>query len=331
MMKTLFAFSLFVVMMLPAAHCAAGTSVDPQRASVLLNPSFDGENIIIDVTGQSGSYRLISAVFPDALVESPIDMVQEVDLNFDGCKDLLVSLGCDENNDEHCDAFMWDSAMHRFVRLEAFSALKNPTVSGKRFCIMSLERHAGTIRESCYVLQGTQLHCVQTEENDYESWVIGNHSDPADSVEVYLADDAGDYTNIRNSPGGKSIYRLEHSMPYCMRIFNPTNGWWQIDTDLIYEADDYMMEVVLSGSTTGYWIHHTVVGVSTRNYDPMWRIGLRGEPDGDSPVTHWLAPEALLHPIDVRGGWVKAVTADGKHTGWIAPYWLCSNPLTTCP
>lgn len=329
-MRKPLAFSLFMGLMLSALPIA-GANVDPQRGRVLLIPSFDGKSIIIDVQGPTESYHLVSPVFAGMVVKSPFDMIQEVDLDDDGNKDLLISSGSDENNVEHSCAFIWDATTHRFALVEAFDELKNPMVDGKRFCIMSFEKQNNTIYESCYVLQETKLHCVRTTQSDYESWITEGESALADCVSVFLTDDDGDYTNIRNRPGGKTVVKLPHNTSYGMTILNPTNGWWQIDPDLIYEADDDMMEVVLSGSTTGYWLHHSVVGVTTRNYDPAWRVGLRSEADESAPVTHWLAPETLVHPVDVDGDWVKMVTADGKHTGWITTYWLCDNPLTTCP
>ena len=328
-MRKLVAIALLGFMILPTTRCLAAANVDAQRESVRLNPAFEGQNIIIDVTSPSKSYKLISAVLPGTIVESPLDVVQEVDLNFDGNKDLLVNIGKAEDN-EYCDAYIWDSASHRFVLAAEFSGQPNPVVNAKRFCIETTEKQGKMIRESCYVFQGTKLHCVETMESDYEAWLNGDEPDSANRVDVYLTDDNGDYTNVRNNPKGKTVYRLEHNTSYGMTILNPTNGWWQIDPTLIYDAEDDMMEVVLSGSTTGYWIHYTVVGASTRNYDPTWRVGLRSEAADDAPVTHWLAPEELLHPIDVQDHWVKMITADGKHSGWIDSYWLCNNPLTTC-
>ena len=61
-------------------------------------------------------------------------------------------------------------------------------------------------------------------------------------------------------------------------------------------------------------------------------IELRAEPREDAAVSGKITKaEVTVRPLDMNedGEWVK-VSWNGQ-TGWIDSYWLCANPLTTCP
>ncbi len=137
-----------------------------------------------------------------------------------------------------------------------------------------------------------------------------------DMLEAMLTD-SDETTNIRSTPGGNVVMKLnsgkDDSMKaYVFMLTSPQNGWWKID-DLWNAADDEE-ETVLQGSDTGeYWIHYSVLGVDTRNYGGQE-----------------LYQELTLMPIDVQGDWVKVKVSGFDVIGWIEVEWLCSNPLTNC-
>lgn len=145
------------------------------------------------------------------------------------------------------------------------------------------------------------------------------------SLSAFIIDK--DATNIRSTPSGKVVMKLPHQHEYMIELTNPRNGWWQlIDVENAEEAK----EVKLKGSPTGkYWIHHSVVCLGTRNYGGE-RWCLKASPAAKAKATFWFKEEILLHPLDVKGNWVKVVTHDKKHTGWIEMENLCDNPLTNC-
>lgn len=69
--------------------------------------------------------------------------------------------------------------------------------------------------------------------------------------------------------------------------------------------------------------------VDTRNYDGE-SIHLRESPSNDAASLYSTNEEISLRPLEVKDGWVKVTTFDGKHIGWIEENMLCSNPLTNC-
>lgn len=155
--------------------------------------------------------------------------------------------------------------------------------------------------------------------------MIGN----AQSLGVYISDSNGEFTNVRNAPKGKVVDKIPTSKTVVLTVTSPQNGWWQIDGGEVYFTADDDETVKLKGSSTGYWIHHSVIGLDTRNYGGQ-TLQLRKLPNAKSAAVFSFKEEMHLMPLEVRGDWVKVKTADGKHTGWIEMEWLCDNPLTNC-
>ncbi len=149
----------------------------------------------------------------------------------------------------------------------------------------------------------------------------------AQSVEVFIADPDGPYTNVRNAPKGKVMERIPTELDIILSVESPRNGWWRICEDMYYNLDG--TEIHLKGSETGYWIHYSVLCVSSSNYGGQC-LTLREEPSETSAAVYTFKEEILLQPIDVKDEWVKVRTEDGKHTGWIEAHWLCGNPVTYC-
>ena len=148
-----------------------------------------------------------------------------------------------------------------------------------------------------------------------------------DVLGVFVADADSGPTNIRSAPRGVIALSLPDTTSYILAVSNPTNGWWLVES--LSDAE-HVQDIDLTGSSTGkYWIHHSVIGLGTRNYGGQ-KLVLRSAPSAKARATYSFTDEKLLHPIDVRGSWVKVKTADGKHTGWIEEIWLCDNPLTNC-
>ena len=155
--------------------------------------------------------------------------------------------------------------------------------------------------------------------------LIGN----AQLLSVYISDSNGEFTNVRNAPKGKVVDKIPTSKIAVLTVTSPQNGWWQIaDGEVSYTGDDDET-IKLKGSTTGYWIHHSVLGLDTRNYGGQ-TLHLRKSPDAKSAVVFSFKEEMHVMPLEVRGDWVKVKTGDGKHIGWIEAEWICDNPLTNC-
>lgn len=141
-------------------------------------------------------------------------------------------------------------------------------------------------------------------------------------------DDPDGPTNVRDGVKGRIVATIpENSLP-MFDVVSPRDGWWQIWEDEYWLPDEDQARQ-LSGSRTGYWIHHSVLIVSTRNYGGE-TLTLREGPSEDSRVVYTFNEELSLRPIDILGEWVQVKTYDGKHVGWIEIEWLCGNPLTNC-
>ena len=149
----------------------------------------------------------------------------------------------------------------------------------------------------------------------------------AQSIGVYLSDSKGPYTNIRNAPGGAIVDKLPVNEDFIFVVEEPRNGWWKIQDGVCEPMDGDAKK--LKGSRNGYWIHYSVIGVSTSNYGGE-RLSLRQSPSSKATVVYSFKEEILLRPLDAKGEWVKVKTKDGKLTGWIEMEWLCGNPVTNC-
>ena len=150
-----------------------------------------------------------------------------------------------------------------------------------------------------------------------------------DTLSAYI-DDHDSITNIRNAPGGRVVITVTNNVAHEVMLKNPTNGWWEVVEIFNAENEEDTTEY-LTGSDTGrYWIHSSVVGFDTRNYDPSDKLPLRAKPSSKARVAHSIRGTHHVSPLDVRGDWVKIKTEDG-HVGWVQMVWICWNPLTTCP
>lgn len=148
----------------------------------------------------------------------------------------------------------------------------------------------------------------------------------AQSLGVYTFDEKGSFTNVRNAPKGKIVDKIPISESAMIEVEKPTNGWWKIVGNTYGTGDE---EMTLKESATGHWIHYSVLAMGSRNYGGE-TLYLRKEPSATAPVAYTFSKEILLRPMDIKGGWVKVQTVDGKHTGWIEEDWLCGNALTNC-
>lgn len=148
----------------------------------------------------------------------------------------------------------------------------------------------------------------------------------AQSLGVFTYDNSGKFTNVRNAPKGKVVDKIPTEVCAMIGVEKPTNGWWKIIGDTYDTGDD---EGTLKGSTTGYWIHYSVLAMGTRNYGGQ-TLYIRQSPSASAPVVYKFKKEIRLRPMDIKGEWVKVQTFDGKFTGWIEEEWLCGNSLTNC-
>ncbi|RRC98456.1 hypothetical protein [Prevotella sp. OH937_COT-195] len=149
----------------------------------------------------------------------------------------------------------------------------------------------------------------------------------AQSFNVYIQDSEGQYTNIRNAPGGKVVKRLVTGI-YALCVRNVRNGWWEIVPNTLEDVES-QEKVSMNDEKSPCFIHYSAIAVATRNYDGR-QLYLRKLPDGKAAVEFSFGDEKELRPLKIKNGWVKVRTLDKKHTGWIEEEWLCGNPVTNC-
>ena len=144
-----------------------------------------------------------------------------------------------------------------------------------------------------------------------------SQSCPFTSLKVYLIDD-GTETNIRATPNGKIVLKLNHEQDYyTVELLALKKEWFKIKTIISIEAND----INIPGDKG--WIHRSVIGASTRKDVKLLDAPINGTFVGT------IEQETGVSVLDVCSDWVK-VEFNGS-IGWIASEWLCGNPVTTCP
>lgn len=145
---------------------------------------------------------------------------------------------------------------------------------------------------------------------------------PKVSLVCYI-DDSDPYTNIRKSPGGALLGKVDNGEEdaWTVTIHNPSKGWWQLYGKRLGDID----------ISEGAWIHYSVLGMRTRNYGGG-ALSLRASASTKASVVATINKEEMtVRPMDISadGEWTKVKCEAG--TGWIETSWLCGNPYTTCP
>lgn len=149
---------------------------------------------------------------------------------------------------------------------------------------------------------------------------------------AYICDNSGTPTNVRNAPNGKIVQKLpEVNGGYVVSLLEVKNKWWKVDPIVEIYGDEEDEYVELKGSKTGYWLHYSVLQF---NIAGEHENVLRQTPSAKGKplklATSYLM-EVGLHPLEIRGEWIKVITTDNRYTGWMPIDKICDNPLTTCP
>ena len=149
---------------------------------------------------------------------------------------------------------------------------------------------------------------------------------------AYICDNSGTPTNVRKAPNGKVVQKLpDVDGGYVVSLIEVKNKWWKIDPVIEVYGDEEDECVELKGSKTGYWMHYSVLQFNIAgDHENVLREtpSTNGKPLKVKP-SYLL--EVGLHPLEIRGEWIKVVTTDNLYTGWMPIDKICDNPLTTCP
>lgn len=164
-----------------------------------------------------------------------------------------------------------------------------------------------------------------------------------DDLVVSINDLSNEDTNIRTGANGKVVDKLELGEKWSFVMYDGVpdqNGWLCIKDGAVYRYDeeapieatagDYKHP--LKGSTTGYWVHNSVVEVlAFHSSDDDEPITLHQQPLADSPVVYGCSYNCHFHPLRRQGDWLLVKTLNGKYQGWVNMEHIISGYLYTTP
>lgn len=134
---------------------------------------------------------------------------------------------------------------------------------------------------------------------------------------VYL-DDKDTYSNIRETPNGEIILKINNSYGdgYIFNVIDCKGEWLKINR---IQGIDQTKISEFQG-----WIHTSIVGVSF-----TYSVDLLDKPNGKKVLNIKRESGETYKIINVHYDWVKIKTKNGA--GWVKSEKICGNPVTNCP
>ncbi len=129
------------------------------------------DSIITTVTDKMGkSFTLVSYTEPlDPEYWRGFGDIQEDDINFDGTPDLMICLGPTNSFGGFTyDGYMWDTATHKFVRVEHFDEILDPQFFPEKNQILGTFRIDSHYWFSLYEWQNGKLVLIEESCSDDE-------------------------------------------------------------------------------------------------------------------------------------------------------------------
>ena len=74
----------------------------------------------------------------------------------------------------------------------------------------------------------------------------------AQSIGVYIFDNDGDFTNIRNAPKGKIVFKLPSREGVMIGVDKVVNGWWHLVSD---KTEDNPFQGTIRKISSGFLIY----------------------------------------------------------------------------
>ena len=96
-------------------------------------------------------------------------------------------------------------------------------------------------------------------------------------LECFINDpDEAGMTNIRATPGGKVLFKVDGQGGYVLTVTVQPGGWWKIKDPVDVFGSD------MKDPKAEAWIHRSVLALATYSFDAQHRF-LRTEPRADAP------------------------------------------------
>ena len=140
------------------------TTIDEEGSTI-------ADSIITTVTDKMGkSFTLVSYTEPlDPEYWRGFGDIQEDDINFDGTPDLMICLGPTNSFGGFTyDGYMWDTATHKFVRVEHFDEILDPQFFPEKNQILGTFRIDSHYWFSLYEWQNDKLVLIEESCSDDE-------------------------------------------------------------------------------------------------------------------------------------------------------------------
>ncbi len=143
----------------------------------------------------------------------------------------------------------------------------------------------------------------QNPASEEEGTLASDNCEPV--VWAYIFD--SDSTNIRDKAKGKAVMKIGGTP--VLGLSSPNKGWWEI------QDNGTLGNGVLKGSTTGYWIHGSVVRIKLTPTNGN-SVSLKTSPADNAEVAVSVSKDDALIPVDQKDCWVNLKTENGKSSGW---------------
>lgn len=135
--------------------------------------------------------------------------------------------------------------------------------------------------------------------------------------EVYLDDKAEGFSNIRESPNGYIVLKLNNKFDdYILKIVDIKNSWLKVsEINSLSGYDITNLEA---------WIHTSIVGAGVTH-----NLEVFNKPNGKTKIGMLKGEEDTFKIKDIHCKWIQ-IECNGL-VGWVESSKICGNPVTTCP
>ena len=151
-------------------------------------------------------------------------------------------------------------------------------------------------------------------------------------LRAYIEDSDGEFTNIRNTPGGEIILQLPTNNVYLVNLSDFQKGWWKIEELVLINENEEEVPYVIP-TDTEYWVHTSCVNSGIRG-DGTISFTLLSEPrEGATVIKEYSAGTlpSILNIIDLSPSkfYLKVKLNDGN-VGWIPTNIVCYSYFSIC-
>lgn len=137
--------------------------------------------------------------------------------------------------------------------------------------------------------------------------------------DVFLNDKTEDYSNIRESPNGHIIMKLDNKHDdYVLNVVDCKQEWFKVDK--ISSLNGFEITYLDA------WVHTSIIGAGTTH-----DLDVFNQPNSKTKIGTLKGEEDTFRVIDIHCDWIQINCKDKHIVGWVESKKICGNPVTTCP